>query len=458
MKHFNSMEARDIAHVLHCATDAVVHAEIGPTVIVRGEGVFIYDSEGKRYLEGMSGMWSAGLGFSEKRLGEAAKRQMDTLPFYHIFAHRSTPVVIDLAEKLIQMAPVPMSKAFFTNSGSEANDTVMKFLWYRARAMGKPEKRKIITRHRAYHGATIGTVCLTGLEVNHRNFDLLVSDVIRLTCPHLYRDGLPDETEEEFSTRLASELEQKILEEGPETVAAFIAEPVMGGGGVIVPPAGYWEKMQTVLKKYDILLIADEVINGFGRTGKMFGSELYGIEPDVIVLSKQLTSSYIPFAAILMNDKFVDPIMQASHELGGLFHGFTNCGHPVASAVALETIKIVEERNLPARAEAMGERLRAGLSKYLSHPLVGEVRGVGLLAAVELVTDKVTKAGLGKVGKLAEIAADKMHDHGVITRPVYDALIFCPPMIISEEEVELIVDTLGKTLDELLADIKAIPV
>ncbi len=222
------MEARDIAHVLHCATDAVKHAEIGPTVIERGDGVFIYDSEGKRYLEGMSGMWSAGLGFSEKRLGEAAKRQMDTLPFYHIFAHRSTPVVIDLSEKLIEMAPVPMSKVFFTNSGSEANDTVMKFLWYRARAMGQPEKRKILTRYRAYHGATIGTVCLTGLEVNHRNFDLLVSDVVRLTCPHLYREGLPGETEEEFSTRLANELEQKILAEGPETVAAFIAEAGYG--------------------------------------------------------------------------------------------------------------------------------------------------------------------------------------------------------------------------------------
>jgi len=448
------MEARDIAHVLHCATDAVKHAEIGPTVIERGDGVFIYDSEGKRYLEGMSGMWSAGLGFSEKRLGEAAKRQMDTLPFYHIFAHRSTPIVIDLSEKLVEMAPVPMSKVFFTNSGSEANDTVMKFLWYRARAMGQPEKRKIITRHRAYHGATIGTVCLTGLEVNHRNFDLLVTDVIRLTCPHLYREGLPGETEEEFSTRLANELEQKILAEGPDTVAAFIAEPVMGGGGVIVPPAGYWEKMQAVLKKYDVLLIADEVINGFGRTGKMFGSELYGMEPDVMVVSKQLTSSYMPFAAILMNDKFVDPIIKATHELGTLGHGFTNCGHPVASAVALETIRIVEERDLPARSAEMGELLMAGLSKYLSHPLVGEVRGVGLLAAVELVTDKTTKAGLGKVGALAELAAEKLYGHGVISRPVYDALIFCPPMIISAEEVGMIVDAVGKALDETLAEIQ----
>lgn len=448
------MEARDIAHVLHCATDAVKHAEIGPTVIERGEGVFIYDSEGKRYLEGMSGMWSAGLGFSEKRLGEAAKRQMDTLPFYHIFAHRSTPPVIDLSEKLIDMAPVPMSKVFYTNSGSEANDTVMKFLWYRARAMGQPEKRKILTRYRAYHGATIGTVCLTGLEVNHRNFDLLVSDVVRLTCPHLYREGLPGETEEQFSTRLANELEQTILAEGPETVAAFIAEPVMGGGGVIVPPAGYWEKMQEVLKKYDVLLIADEVINGFGRTGKMFGSELYGMKPDVMVVSKQLTSSYMPFAAILMNDKFVDPIIKESHELGTLGHGFTNCGHPVASAVALETIRIVEERNLPARSAEMGERLIAGLSKHLSHPLVGEVRGVGLLAAVELVTDKTTKAGLGKVGALAELAAEKLYDHGVISRPVYDALIFCPPMIISAEEVDMIVDAVGKALDETLAEVQ----
>ncbi len=457
MNKANSMEARDIAYLLHGNTNAVKHADIGPILIERGDGVFVIDTAGKRYIEGMSGLWSVGLGFSEKRLGEAAKRQMDVLPFYHTLAHRSFPAIIDLAEKLISMAPVPMSKVFFTNSGSEANDTVLKFLWYRANEMGEPQRKKIITRNRAYHGVTIAATSLTGLAHNHRAFDLVVPDVIRLTCPHFYHEALPGETEDEFATRLATELEEQILAEGPETVCAFIGEPVIGSGGVVVPPKGYWEKIQAVLHKYGILLVLDEVITGFGRTGQMFGCQTLDITPDVMVMSKQIASSYMPIAAILMNERVVDPIIQASDRNGALYHGFTGGGHPVAAAVSLENIRIIEEENLVGNAAAMGERLLAGLARYAGHPLVGEVRGIGLLAGVELVTDKAARTALEPAGRLGAMLAERMMANGVITRPVYDTVVFCPPMIISPEEVDMILAAFGKSLDEVLAALETVP-
>ncbi|QDK97498.1 aminotransferase class III-fold pyridoxal phosphate-dependent enzyme [Acinetobacter tandoii] len=448
-----TLEQKDIDYVLHCHTNHVKHREVGPIIIERGEGVFVYDNHGKRYLEGMSGMWCAGLGFSEKRLGEAAKKQYDILPFYHQFVHRSTPPAIELATKLVEMAPVPMSKAFFNASGSESIDTVIKLLWQRSNAMGQPQRKKILARKRAYHGATIATNNLTGLDANHWGHDLIMP-VVRLTCPHHYHFAKPGESEEDFATRLAEELEQTILAEGADTICCFIGEPIMGGGGVIVPPKTYWAKMQAVLKKYDILFIADEVICGFGRTGKMFGTQTCGLEPDILVYSKQLTSGYIPFAAFLMNEKVLQPIYEASVKYGGMWHGFTTSGHPVASAVALETIRIIEEENLPENAEKMGERLRAGLQKYLSHPLVGEVRGIGLLAGIELVIDKEKKTALSENGKLASMVADHMREHGVITRPTDDAILLSPPMTINEQEIDLIIEAFGTSLDEVLSELK----
>nr|WP_240722191.1 aminotransferase [Poseidonocella sp. HB161398] len=450
----NSMEAKDIATVLHPHTNHVRHRKVGPLIMERGEGVFVYDIHGNRYLEGMSGMWSAGLGFSERRLGEAAKAQLDRLPFYHTFVHRSTLPTIELAAKLIEMAPVPMSKAFFNASGSEAVDTVIKLLWQRANHLGEPQKKKIIARSRAYHGATIASNNLTGLDASHWDHDLLLP-VVRIGCPHFYHFGLPGETEEDFATRLAAELEETILAEGPETICCFIAEPVMGGGGVITPPATYWEKIEAVLARYDILFVADEVICGFGRTGQMFGTQTYGLHPDVMVFSKQLTSSYIPFAAILMNEKVLEPIYALSEKLGGMWHGFTTSGHPVAAAMALETIRIIEEENLPEHAGEMGDLLRAGLRQHLDHPLVGEVRGAGLLAGVELVTDKAAKTALEQTGTLGAMVAARMQAHGVITRPTDDAILLSPPMIISAEEIGMIVDAFGKALDEVLAELDA---
>ena len=444
----NSPEARDIAYHLHGYTDARKHDQNGPLVIAKGDGVYVEDNQGNRYIEAMAGLWSVALGFSEPRLVAAATKQMSTLPFYHSFTHKSHGPVIDLAEKLVTMAPVPMSKVFFTNSGSEANDTAMKLIWYRSNSLGQPQRKKIISRMRGYHGVTIASASLTGLPNNHRSFDLPIANVLHTGSPHFYKEGKPGESEEEFATRLADELDALIQAEGPDTIAAMFGEPVMGAGGVVVPPRTYWQKIQAVLRKYDILLVADEVICGFGRTGNMFGSTTFGMQPDMMVLSKQISSSYLPISALLINEKVYGPIADESSRIGTLGHGFTAGGHPVAAAVALETIKIIEERGLVAHAAEMGQRLQSGLRAFKDHPLIGEVRGVGLIAAIELVADKATRKGLDPVGKLGGLVNGLLQKHGVISRNMGDALAFCPPLIITAAEVDQILARLGRALDE----------
>ena len=451
----NSVEARDIAYHFHAYTNAKKHKEVGPLVIDRGEGIYVYDVSGKRYIEAMAGLWSVAVGFNDKRLVDAATRQMQKLPFYHNFTHKSHGPLIDLAEKLVTMMPVPMSKAFFTNSGSEANDTAMKMIWYRANAMGEPQRKKIISRERAYHGVTIASGSLTGLPANHRSFDLPIAGILRTGSPHHWRDALPGESEEAFATRRAEELEELILAEGPETIAAFFGEPVMGAGGVVVPPATYWEKIQAVLRKYDILLVADEVICGFGRTGAMFGCETYGIRPDIMVMSKALSSSYLPISALVANDRVLDPIVEETDRIGTFGHGFTAGGHPVAAAVALESIRVIEEDGLVERAARSGARLLAGLRAMSGHRLVGEVRGVGLIAAVELVADKEAKTGLGQPGQLGGLVAGHLQQLGVITRNMGDSIAFCPPLVISENEVDELLGAFGKALDRTEADLSA---
>lgn len=375
----NSDEARDIAYHFHAYTDARDHEASAPLIIDRAEGAYVYDSNGKRYLEGMAGLWSVAVGFGEKRLVDAAARQMQRLSFGHNFTSRTHMPAIDLAEKLVKIAPVPMSKVFFTNSGSEANDTVIKMIWYRSNALGQPQRKKIIARERAYHGVTLASGSLTAFSHNHASFDMPIANVLRTGSPHFWRDAEAGETEEDFATRRANELEQLILSEGPDSIAAFFGEPVLGAGGVVTPPRTYWEKIQAVLGKYDVLLVADEVVCGFGRTGKMFGSETYDIKPDIMVLSKALSSSYLPISAILVNDKVYQTIADESHRIGTFGHGFTGGAHPVAAAVALENIAVIEDRDLVGNAARVGQYLRDRLHRFSDHPLVGEVRGVGLV-------------------------------------------------------------------------------
>lgn len=444
----NSDEARDIAYHFHGYTNAQAHVEVGPLIIDKGDGIYVTDTQGNRYIEGMSGLWSVALGFNEQRLVDVAQQQMQKLPFYHNFTHRSHGPAIDLAEKLIDIAPVSMSKVFYTNSGSEANDTIVKMVWYRSNALGKPEKKKIISRLRGYHGVTVASASMTGLPYNHTSFDLPIDGILHTTCPHYWREGRDGETEEAFASRCAQDLEDMIQNEGPETIAAFIAEPVMGAGGVVVPPATYWEKIQVVLSKYDILLIADEVICGFGRTGNMFGSTTFGITPDILTMSKQITSSYFPFSAFMINDRVYEPIAEESGRIGVLGHGFTGGGHPVGAAVALENIKIIEERELIVNAAERGAELQAGLAVLTDHPLVGEVRGVGLIAALELVAPEGQESDFAP-GKLGARMNAIMQQNGLISRNMADAMAFCPPLIISSGEMAAIIKIAQQSLEEL---------
>lgn len=454
----NSPEARDISYVLHGYTNLKAHLEVGPLVIEKGEGIYVEDNTGKRYIEAMAGLWSVGLGFSEPRLVAAASQQMSKLPYYHNFSHKSHGPLIELAERLVGMAPVPMSKAYFANSGSEANDTAIKLVWYRSNALGQPNRKKIISRKRGYHGVTIASASLTGLPNNHLSFDLPISNIRHVGCPHFWREGLEGETEETFSTRLASELEELIVSEGPETIAAFIGEPVMGAGGVIVPPATYWQKIQEILRRYDILLIADEVICGFGRTGNVFGSQTYDIKPDIMVLSKQLSSSYMPISALLINEKVFGPIAEESGRIGVLGHGFTGGGHPVAAAVSLETLRILDERSLYEHAAVVGQYMQERLGELREHPLVGEVRGIGLIAAVELAVDKQAKTALDQPGKLGALVNRIMQEKGVISRNMGDAMAFCPPLIITETQVDDMVALTRSALDEAQKSVSVGPI
>ncbi|OCX64603.1 aminotransferase [Thioclava sp. SK-1] len=445
----NSLHETDIAYQVHPYTNARAHEEQGPMIITKGEGAYVYDSEGKKYLEGLAGLWSVAVGFSEPRLVEAAAKQMAELPYIQNFAHKAHEPGILMAEKLVEMTPDHLNKVFYTNSGSEANDTVVKFVWFMNNMLGKPKKKKFLARNKGYHGITVASGSLTGLPGNQKGFDLPAIPVVHLTCPHHYRWANEGETEAEFTARLLKECEDTILAEGPETIAAFIGEPVMGAGGVMVPPEGYWPGIEAICRKYDILLISDEVINGFGRTGAPWGCERFGFTPDILVTSKQLTSSYMPLAAIMMSDKVYQIIADYTAELGTLGHGFTGGGHPVACAVGLENLNIIQERDLMGNAKRLEEKFQGGLRKFLDHPLVGEVRGVGLIAGVELVQDKATKKGFDKYAATAK-AAVFAADEGLIVRNVYDTIGICPPMIITEAQVDELLEKLGKALDRTL--------
>jgi len=451
----NSLHSKDIAHQIHPATNMRRHERVGPIVIDRGSGIYVYDDEGREYIEGLAGLWSVGVGFGEKRLVDAAARQMSKLPYYHIFTHKTHEPSTLLAEKLVSLAPEGLQHVFFTNSGGEANDSAIKFVWYYNNALGRPEKKKFISRQNAYHGITIAAGSLTGLQVNQRGFDLPLPFARHVSAPHYYRNGLPGESEADFVERLATELETMILDEGPDTVAAFIGEPLMGAGGVIVPPQGYWKRIQEVCRKYEVLVIADEVINGFGRLGTMFGCDTFGIKPDILVCSKQITSSYQPLAAVLLSDTIYQAMADQSDRLGTFGHGYTTGAHPVATAVALENLAIIEERGLVANAAEVGAHMRAGLARFADHPLVGEVRGRGLIAAVELVADKATKARFDPVGKVGMKVFNRAHDHGLIIRAIGDSIAFCPPMIITTAQVDEMLKRFAATLEDVASWVAA---
>ena len=456
MRPLSNFKARDVEALLHPTTNLATHRTIGPLVIERGEGIYVTDTDGRRYIEGLAGLWCTALGYGNKELIEAATEQMSKLSFTHLFGGRSHEPAIALAEKIKEIAPCPTSKVFFTASGSETNDSQIKLAWYYNNARGLTKKKKIIGRQRGYHGVTIASASLTGLPVFHTDFDLPMARVLHTDCPHHYRYAEPGESEEEFSTRLANNLEDLIHREDPATIAAFIAEPVMGAGGVIPPPRGYFEKIQRILQRHDIAFIADEVICGFGRTGNWFGSQTYGAQPTTVSMAKAITSAYVPLGALTVPENVYQAMLDESRKLGVFAHGFTYSGHPVACAVGVKAIEIYQRMNIVEHVRRMAPVFKARLDALADHPLVGEARGVGLIGAVELVQDKRTKKSFdAKAGLGARVVAFAQ-DEGLICRAVGgDSVALCPPLIIDAGGIGEMFDALAKALDRGYAWAKA---
>jgi 4-aminobutyrate---pyruvate transaminase len=438
-----------MTHMIYPTTNLTATEQL---VIERGEGVYVYDSNGKQYLEGLAGLWCTSLGYGNEEIIQTAAEQMRKLTYSHMFGGKTHPAAMELADKLAAMVPVDNARVFLGNSGSDANDTQIKMLRYYFNAIGKPEKFKIIARERAYHGVTVAAAALTGLPANHTHFSLPFEalGVLRTGSPHFYRDGLPGESEEEFASRRADELEQLILAEGPETIAAFIAEPVNGAGGVIVPPAAYFNKIQAVLDKYDILLWDDEVICGFGRLGTDFGASALDMKPQMMSLAKALSSAYMPISAAVISGDMYEAMVQPSAAVGVFGHGYTYSGHPVACAVASKVLDIYQRDNIFERAASVGEYLQQRLRELEGHPLVGEVRGMGLLAAVELVANRRTRQAFegNGVGAFCQKACE---DNGLILRALGgNGIALCPPLIITRAQVDELINKLSSALDSTL--------
>lgn len=448
MAALTNMAVRDIETVIHPYTHLGRHRETGPLILERGSGIYVYDHDGKRYIEGLSGLWCSALGYGNEELVEAAARQMSRLSFSHVFGGKSHDPAIELAEKLKELSPCPASKVLFCSGGSEANDMQVKLTWYYNNARGRPQKKKIISRIKAYHGVTVASGSLTGLSMVQSDFDLPIERVVFTSCPHHYRFAEPGETEDEFADRLARELEALIEREGPDTVAAFIAEPVMGAGGVIVPPTGYFPKINGVLSRYDVRTIADEVICGFGRTGNWWGAQSLDFAPTSISMAKALTAAYFPLGAITVEEDLYQAMLAESEKIGVFGHGYTYTAHPVGCAVALKAIEIYERDRIVDHVRRVAMVFEARLRKLADHPLVGEVRSKGLIGAIEMVADKATKRPFDPKRLVGLTAVGALQNNGLITRALGDAIALCPPLIITEDEAHEMFDIVERSLDE----------
>jgi L-2,4-diaminobutyrate transaminase len=441
----SALGAADRASVFHPMTDLrkfSAGAIAGPRIIARAEGVHIWDTQGRKFLDGFGGLYCVNVGYGRTEIADAIARQAHTLAYYHLYAGNSHESAIVLAQRLLQLAPAGMKKVFFGLSGSDANDTQVKIVWYINNVLGRPRKKKIISRHRAYHGATVMAGSLTGIPTFHRAFDLPLPRVLHTTAPHHYWEAAAGESELQFSARCARDLERLIVAEDPETIAAFIAEPMMGSGGIIPPPTGYWTAIQEVLHKYDVLLIADEVVCGFGRLGADFGCLRYGIKPDLITVAKGLTSAYAPLSAVIVGERAWSALERGSDEFGPFAHGYTYTGHPIGTAAAIANLAILERENLRQNAARVGSHVIAALREQLaSHPLVGEVRGEGLLFAVELVADRAAKVRFDPALKVGAAASAACLERGLIARamPGGDILGFAPPLTLTIAQADELV-------------------
>ncbi|MDO7930291.1 aspartate aminotransferase family protein [Pseudomonas sp. KFB-139] len=418
----------------------------GPRIITRAEGVYLWDSEGNRILDGMSGLWCVAIGYGREELVEAASKQMRELPYYNLFFQTAHPPALELARALSEITPAGMSHVFFTGSGSEGNDTMLRMVRHYWAIKGQPNKKTIISRVNGYHGSTVAGASLGGMTYMHEQGDLPIPGVVHIPQPYWFGEG-GDMTPDEFGIWAAEQLEKKILELGVENVGAFIAEPIQGAGGVIVAPDSYWPKIKEILARYDILFVTDEVICGFGRTGEWFGSDFYGLKPDMMTIAKGLTSGYVPMGGLVVRDEIVAVL----NEGGDFNHGFTYSGHPVAAAVALENICILREEKIVERVKAeTAPYLQKRLRELNDHPLVGEVRGVGLLGAIELVKDKTTRERYADKG-VGMICRTFCFDNGLIMRAVGDTMIIAPPLVISLAQIDELIEKARKCLNLTLA-------
>ena len=443
------LQAADLAHHLHPFTD---HTEMagdgGPRIITHGEGVWLWDSEGRRLLDGMAGLWCVNIGYGRPELGEVARRQMDRLAYYNTFFKTSHEPVVELSERLAGLLPAGLDHVFFANSGSEANDTALRLVRNYWARRGRPERHVIVSRRHAYHGSTIAAASLGGMASMHDIPGVPIPGIVHAEPPYSWEAGATLD-DPEFGVRAADAVEAAILEAGPDSVAAFIGEPVMGAGGVIVPPPGYWARVQEICDNYGILLICDEVICGFGRTGEWFGAQSYDIRPDVMTMAKGLSSGYQPISAVAVNARVAEPLLDRT---GRFPHGFTYSGHPVAAAVALENLDIMDRENLVGHVrDTAGPALQAGLATLRDHPLVGEVRGSGAMAALELSADKATRQAFEPAGFVAARVRDLCFERGLATRAVREGLVFAPPLVITEVEIDELVSVLKSCLDDVWA-------
>ena len=447
----SNSQTRDVESLLHPYTNMASLRETGPVIIARGEGVRVFDESGKDYIEAMAGLWCTALGWGDAELADVAAEQMRKLAFGHVFAGKSHEPAVALAEKLKEISPFPVGKVFFANSGSEANDTQIKFQWYAANARGQTKRKKIISRQRAYHGVTIASASLTGLAGNHKGFDLPLSFARHAECPHYYHGAQAGESERQFSARMAASLESLIEREGPDTIAAMFVEPVMGAGGVIFPPEGYFDAITHVLRRHGIAVIDDEVITGFGRTGEWFGCGAYGFEPDTMSVAKALSSAYLPISAVLLSPEMTEIVEEEAARMGVLAHGFTYGGHPVSCAVALRTIEIYQRRDLVGHVRHVAPLFAKRLTALADHPLIGEAQSIGLLGGLELVADKQTRRNFDPAKQAGFMLSRFCEEEGLIVRPLTgDRVALCPPLIISEAEIGELFDRLGRALAKSL--------
>ncbi len=444
----------DIAHHLPAQADWQEIEDLGGSrIITHAEGCYIYDGDGNRILDGMAGLWCVTVGYGRTELAEVAAAQMKELPFYNTFFKTATPPTVMLAQKIASLTQNRLPHVFFNASGSEANDTIFRMVRTYWKLKGEPKRSIFISRWNAYHGSTVAGVSLGGMKMMHAQGDLPIPGIEHVRQPYWYGEGR-EMSPEDFGTLCAQAIEERILAVGPENVAAFIGEPIQGAGGVIIPPANYWPQVEAICRKYGILLICDEVICGFGRTGNMWGHETVGVKPDIIAMAKGLSSGYLPISAVAVSAEIVK-VMKTG---GDFVHGFTYSGHPVAAAVALRNIEIIEREGLVERTRSeTGPYLAKALARLSEHPLVGEVRSVGLIGAVEIVADKVSGARFGgSEGTAGPMVRDLCIANGLMVRGIRDSIVMCPPLIITIEQIDELVGKIRKALDEAEPRLRAL--